>query len=187
MHPEAQLSLCIMASGLWTNQRAFDAGYVCSTLCPLCGAAVDDEFHRSWSTCQKVLEADMPDVRSTQYLAAQALEASEQERTFWLRGLPPSNSIVIPAPSEDIWLEYKDCPWRYDVIDITGHEVYLDESGGMPRMSSFADVGGVWQPSTPLARATAIPPSVPLWGALLATCLGISRLPPGHASRPWCL
>jgi len=130
-HQEARLLVLIMAAGLWTNSRAVEAGYLTSKLCPLCGVFDDHEQHRVYGTCATILQAGLPGIVSTQHLVQHADCESARGQTIWLRGLPPRLDLsASPPPRDLITHQYGELASFEGKLDVTGHDIYLDESGG---------------------------------------------------------
>ena len=130
-YAEAGMALTIMSGGLWTNVRSYDEGYVCSRLCPACGLELDTEMHRGWGGCTGHGIPQLPEVLASSYLVKFAMEASDDDHTLWLRGLPPLQVDAVPPPPQVLTCHaFGDLPWDGDKVDVSQHHVYLDESGG---------------------------------------------------------
>ena len=129
-HAEAAMALNIMAAGLWTNVRAEEAGYPVGRMCPLCGLHEDTLHNRCWGNCPSVMNAALPEVEATTHLVAWANIAPLSDQAMLLRGLPAAHR-GIPQPSDQMDVDFVGIFHMLDgKIDVSGHEVFLDESGG---------------------------------------------------------
>ena len=109
----AALMDTIVAAGVWTNHRCFQAGYNVSPKCILCGAQDDSEYHRLW-VCPKILSSDHEDIVASNHLCYHARApaahdpkpAALRHECFWLRGIIQADWLKIPeAPQARAWAE----------------------------------------------------------------------------------
>jgi len=179
-HAEAQLALTIMAGGLWTNTRAYDAGYVCSKRCPLCGIEDDNEYHRAWATCPAILQAQIPAVVTSAALQEQAASDVVDDPTFWLRGLPPLRTSSFPPKPDNMTVRcFGSLPWVGNKVDVSGYHVYLDESGGAnARDARFARAGWGLALINVQYRPGGMPANTSFLGGLAGDTPGDFQTPP---------
>jgi ribonuclease HI len=128
----AGLIRCVACAGVWTKQRLRDANYdVDDTKCPLCDDGPDTDTHRLWQ-CEAVLEAGLEAVASSEHLRHRAVREATVAPCFWLRGLVPKSWTELPPP-KPVQLIGQGCfagVERSEPLDVTGFDIYLDESGG---------------------------------------------------------
>lgn len=113
----------LLMDGLWTAERAVQAGYILPNVCPLCGAEGDSVEHRLWRCCHPAVKAAREEAAGKVLLeevpGQEALEASADLRALWCRGLPrhplPGNPGLQKKDGCRIWVgeeEHSELPGR---------------------------------------------------------------------------
>ena len=84
-HRLAGLGRCIIAGGIWTRERSYASGSPVTTVCPLCNASQDNEFHRYWDTCPVIMRAKHPHIVKSQHLVQRAQKWASIDPCLWYR------------------------------------------------------------------------------------------------------
>ena len=126
----------IATSGLWTNTRCHEAGYVIQQKCILCGHHNDSEYHRMWE-CKVVQENGHEDIVRSNFLvdfakrpaaSGDGTTAAQNHPCFWQRGLIPMDWIkeeeVKPVK------QWRSGEFGKDHWELHNRVVYVDESAG---------------------------------------------------------
>ena len=86
---------CILAGGVWTPYRVYEATAAVDPVCARCGCLVNDLRHMVWD-CPAIKEVTEKVVTATNHLTDRAADASLE--CWFLRGLLPAALIRVPPP-----------------------------------------------------------------------------------------
>ena len=98
-------NMVVITGGQWPRERQRREGYDCEKLCPRCGEALEDLYHRIWA-CRA--NCDHNDYCKTDHLQGIAASCREAEPSLWLRGVLPT-SLTTPTSDEEM------ASWAVDV------------------------------------------------------------------------
>lgn len=104
---DAALLETILAGGIWPLARRAEAGLLGAAVCPRCGRALEDEWHRYWQCAENARFPDQA-VRNSQHLADEAVSQRGVADALWCRGLMPIRCQRFPeaaaaAPGVRVW------------------------------------------------------------------------------------
>ena len=91
----------VAAGATWPRARRAECKLpIDDTICPRCGLAVEDEFHRAWACPANGCEHEEHGqaFRSSERLGHRAAADRDSCPVFWLRGLVPKAWTALPPP-----------------------------------------------------------------------------------------
>ncbi len=118
----------IISAATWPAQRIHDINPEYSNLCPRCKGQPETALHCLW-TCPSNAFIEDEAVRITQDLVPTATTQSEVLPCLWLRGIMPSEFLVIPPEAQPVSISI--VTWTVGCSElVTSGTYYGDASGG---------------------------------------------------------